>query len=452
MTARPPHCSPETVIRQLPVSAWTSLRRILDPDDKWKDLASIIKARNGALKFNSDDVLNLALQLKYGRSPTEMLLQSWAMDNVKAATLRDVLVEAQLIRAANVLNKLFGEDEVEEQTAQPEFDIPNIRPDIPAEVQHFGYETLELATSGFNDTPYRDGGNLIGAGGYGQVFIGEGSSGKIAVKRLVNNSQSSGEQVSSRSHKSDIIQQFNKEIEILSRFRHRNILPLIGYSTDGPHYCIVTMYMKNGSLQDRLACLDDTAPLTVAQRFDIAVDTVRAIHYLHSCRKEAVIHRDVKSANVLLDKDFTAKLADCALARLGPTDRMSSVTATEVIIGTTVYMPPEYKQYGTISTKIDSYSYGVVLLELLTGLPSYDNSREDIGLTEHISEAVDKPEDILSLLDRSATDWPESVAISIYKLAKRCLDSRKRRPEITEIFSEMEKHQRAILEESRQTS
>lgn len=439
MQAKPRRCDPGTVIRQLPARLWTSLKQLLDPGDKWKELASVIKARNGSIKFTNDDIANLTLQLRYGRSPTEMLLQTWAMDNVNAAALRDALVEARLIRAANILKELLGEEE-----------IPPEHPDLPEEVQEFPYDTLELATGGFNPTPFREGGNLIGSGGFGQVFIGEGSSGKIAVKRLVKNNQLSDDD--QNCHTSELAQQFNKEIEILARFRHRNILQLIGYSVDGPHYCIITKYMKNGSLQDRLACLDDTAPLTVTQRIDIAVDTVRAINYLHSSEQDPVIHRDVKSANVLLDEDFTAKLADCALARPGPTNGKCSVTITNVIIGTTVYMPLEYKQDAIISTKMDSYSYGVVLLEMLTGLPSYDEAREDRGLPEHVSENVDQPDDILSLLDRSATDWPDCVAVAIYKLAERCLDMRKRRPEISEIFSEMETYKKAGAAESQQTS
>ena len=276
--------------------------------------------------------------------------------------------------------------------------------------------------------PTSQGGRLLGDGAYATVFLAKPTRQKnMAVKRL---------QVKDSVHK-----QFFQEISTMVQFAHPNIVSLFGISQDGPNWCIIYEHMENGSLKDRLHCKDKTHPLTGHQRSRIAKNVAQGLNFLHTKNKIAVVHRDVTSANILLDSDFSAKIGDCGLAHRGPVDTTKTHTITNVIIGTTYYCAPEYF-HGEISVKLDAFSFGMVLYEMLTGLPILDESREERYLKEHVEKCFqDKglSTGINILVDvRLSTKWKMENVASVFRMARRltALD-KKQRPKIEDVLQEI---------------
>ncbi|XP_071085238.1 interleukin-1 receptor-associated kinase 4-like [Haliotis cracherodii] len=286
-------------------------------------------------------------------------------------------------------------------------------------LRQLDYKMLKHITNNFNEIELSKGGNMIGRGGFGTVFLGQFNNGfKIAVKCL-------------KEENDDNLKQFQTELNVLSKYRHENIVHLLGYSKEDANHCLIYQYMPNGSLEDRLGCKNETEPLDCQVRLSIAQGTARGINYLN---ENGFVHRDIKSANVLLDKDFTPKVGDFATARLAPKGTGATCTQTMVVIGTSAYLAPEAYQFD-VSAKLDTYSYGVVLLELLTGLPSFDEEREDRDLWTHMEENC---EDIMDMVDQSAGSWKEETAIAMYTIATRCLVKKKHRPLMEDILPELE--------------
>lgn len=289
--------------------------------------------------------------------------------------------------------------------------------------QAINFNTLRHYTDNFNTKEVTEGGSVIGCGGFGTVFLGIFPNGyKVAVKVLKN--------------ADDLTQkQFETELNSLSQFRHKNIVLLLGYSVDGPNKCLVYEYMTNGSLEDRLCCFDGTQPLSWKLRIQISQGTARGISYLNG---RGVVHRDIKSANVLLDEDFTPKVGDFATVRSAPSGAGSTVAETALVIGTSAYMAPEAVRFD-ISAKLDSFAFGVVLLELLTGLPPNDTRREEADLWSYIQENCDDDEKMNNLLDKKAGDWDPQVADSLFTIAQKCLlDRKKNRALVSDILPELE--------------
>lgn len=281
------------------------------------------------------------------------------------------------------------------------------------------YNILSEMTDNFNDKDFFYGGRLLGSGGFGSVYLGVKSGLKVAVKRLFDTTD-------------EQTKLFETELNVLSQFHHENLVSLLGYSC-GPKFCLVYTYMVNGSVEDRLACKNNTSTLTVKHRIDIAKGTAQGINYLNS---NNIVHRDVKSANVLLDENYVPKVGDFATARTGPGDRTSIFT--NIVTGTAAYLAPE-AYYHDISVKLDSYSFGVVLLELLTGLPVVDCKRDERDLKSHIAEHCDKVDDIYNFLDNSAGSWPKQLVEEIYNIAMKCLTDRKRkRVTVADIIPELQ--------------
>lgn len=295
------------------------------------------------------------------------------------------------------------------------------------QIQTIPHSMLGTVTDNFNEKPLEKGGKLIGSGGFGMVYLGKFHNGfQIAVKCLRESDQLKEE---------DLIKQFETEVLMLSQYRHENILHLLGYSKDGPAPCLVYQYLPNGSLEDRLACLHGTPPLSTNMRLKIIQGTANGIAYLNG---EKYVHRDIKSANILLDSEFTAKVGDFATARPAPSGSSRTVARATFVIGTPAYLAPEAITFD-VSTKLDAYSFGVVLLEVITGLPAQDNRREDASLRFHIQENVEEPSDILSFVDPKAGGWKPGMVEVLYDVACRLLEDLKRnRPNVSEVKPELD--------------
>jgi serine/threonine protein kinase len=198
--------------------------------------------------------------------------------------------------------------------------------------------------------------------------------------------------------------QMRTEVEVLSQVQHVNIVPLLGSSKDGMAPCLVYALMEGGSLQDRLACRGSGAllPLTANERILVLSDVARGLAYLHS--QVRVIHRDVKSANVLLDRGCHGRVGDFGIAR-SLNDNNAGITCThmqtEHVLGTQVYMAPEYKN-GNLSTKVDTFAFGLVIIETLTGLPVLIPAPGHRDLLSMFQDELDTADNLVAHLDKRA--------------------------------------------------
>ncbi|CAN6851519.1 unnamed protein product [Brassica oleracea] len=282
-------------------------------------------------------------------------------------------------------------------------------------VQVFSYEELEEATDNFS--------RELGDGGFGTVYYGMLKDGRaVAVKRLYERSLKR-------------VEQFKNEIEILKSLKHRNLVILYGCtSRHSRELLLVYEYISNGTLADHLH--GDRAqprPLSWPVRLNVAIETASALSFLH---KSGIIHRDVKTTNILLDDDYTVKVADFGLSRLFPMDQTHISTAPQ---GTPGYVDPEYYQCYRLNEKSDVYSFGVVLTELISSKEAVDitRHRHDINLA---NMAVSKIQNnaLHELVDPSlgfAKD-PEvkRKMMAVAELAFRCLQQeREVRPSMDEI-------------------
>ncbi|KAI3417788.1 Protein kinase domain-containing protein [Psidium guajava] len=208
--------------------------------------------------------------------------------------------------------------------------------------------------------------NELGRGGFGVVYKGALEDGTtIAVKRM---------EAGIISNKA--LDEFQAEIAVLSKVRHRHLVSLLGYSVEGNERILVYEYMPQGALSRHLFHWKNLKlePLTWKRRLNIALDVARGMEYLHTLAHQSFIHRDLKSSNILLGDDYRAKVSDFGLVKLAPDGEKSVATR---LAGTFGYLAPEYAVTGKITTKADVFSFGVVLMELLTGLMALDEERPE---------------------------------------------------------------------------
>ncbi|QCE15721.1 probable receptor-like serine/threonine-protein kinase At5g57670 [Vigna unguiculata] len=211
----------------------------------------------------------------------------------------------------------------------------------------FGYQDLVSATSNFLPE------NFIGKGGSSQVFRGCLPDGKELAVKILKPSE-------------DVLKEFILEIEIITTLHHKNIISLLGFCFENGKFFLVYDLLSRGSLEENLhGNKKNSLTFGWSERYKVAVGIAEALNYLHSKDDQPVIHRDVKSSNVLLSEDFEPQLSDFGLAKWASTSS-SHITCTDVA-GTFGYLAPEYFMYGKVNDKIDVYAFGVVLLELLSG-------------------------------------------------------------------------------------
>ncbi|MCD7458764.1 hypothetical protein HAX54_039102 [Datura stramonium] len=250
--------------------------------------------------------------------------------------------------------------------------------------------------------------NELGRGGFGVVYKGIFEDGiQIAVKRM-----------ESAIINSKALDEFQAEIAVLSKVRHRHLVSLLGYSIEGNERLLVYEYMPKGALSRHLFRWKslNLEPLSWTKRLNIALDVARGMEYLHTLAHQSFIHRDLKSSNVLLDDDFRAKVSDFGLVKLAPDKERSVATR---LAGTFGYLAPEYAVTGKVTTKIDVFSFGVVLMELVTGLTALDEHRseETRYLVEWFWKIKSNKENLLASVD-PALDVKEDIHKSIFIMAE----------------------------------
>lgn len=207
--------------------------------------------------------------------------------------------------------------------------------------------------------------------------------------------------------------------------------------------CLVYEYMANGSLDDRLFRRGNTPVLPWQLRFRIAAEVGTSLLFLHQTKPEPLVHRDLKPGNILLDRNYVSKISDVGLARLVPPSVADSVTQYRMTstAGTFCYIDPEYQQTGMLGTKSDIYSFGIMLLQIITARPP-------MGLTHHVERAIEKGT-FAEMLDPAVRDWPVEEALTFAKLALKCAELRRKdRPDLATVVLPELNRLRLLAEEA----
>ncbi|CAN7090259.1 unnamed protein product [Brassica rapa subsp. narinosa] len=382
-----------------------------DKDNELKTEESTVKSR--VLEITSQETRRVS-----GRSLSlphvEVMDQKPGWPLLRTTTLATPVVQHQT-RKVSVVNWVMSLPErFPNLTSQQSFCDSQLK-DILKEINKwFSYDVLKTATSDFSSE------NLIGKGGCNEVYKGVLEDGKeVAVKIL----KSSGKEA---------VNDFIQEVRIISSLSHQNISPLIGICV---HYNdLVSVYnlSSRGSLEE---ALQGKHVLGWEERFQIAIGLGKALDYLHNQCSNPVIHRDVKSSNVLLSDEFEPQLSDFGLSMWG--SNSSGYTIQRDVVGTFGYLAPEYFMYGKVSDKVDVYAFGVGLLELISGRTtiSYDSPRGQESLVMWAIPMIEKG-DAKELLDPNISGSLDEAQFQKTVLAARCCLTRAatHRPNIREIL------------------
>ncbi|CAH8257722.1 unnamed protein product [Arabidopsis lyrata] len=284
---------------------------------------------------------------------------------------------------------------------------------------HFTYEELTDITEGFSKQ------NILGEGGFGYVYKGKLNDGKlVAVKQL---------KVGSRQGD----REFKAEVEIISRVHHRHLVSLVGYCISDSERLLIYEYVPNQTLEHHLHGKGRPV-LEWARRVRIAIGSAKGLAYLHEDCHPKIIHRDIKSANILLDDEFEVQVADFGLAKLNDTTQTHVSTR---VMGTLGYLAPEYAQSGNLTDRSDVFSFGVVLLELITGRKPVDQYQPmgEESLVEWARPLLDKAietGDFSELVDRRLEkNYVEKEVFRMIETAAACVrHSGPKRPRMVQVL------------------
>ncbi|XP_070558875.1 uncharacterized protein [Ptychodera flava] len=347
----------------------------------------------------------------------------------KVSEYQEYLIEGSI--DSDLLEKFESQNMKETKELTPQEKKQRMQMYALTTMNHKKYKEIVSGTNDFDHA------NKLGEGAFGIVYKAILNETPFAVKRLLQNEQSDFE-----AEKIARKYQVN-EIVALLKFRHTNIVPLCFYSLDGPEPCLVYEFMHNGSLQDKLCGKNTRNTIQWRLRLKIAMGSARGIQFLHNAMDKPLIHGDIKSANILLDKHNEPKIGDFGLAREGPKDNKSyTVLKTEAIHGTINYLPSEFLRSWKLSTKVDTFSFGVVLYEILTGQMAFEKNREEPNklLMQVVEGLEDKDETTIvhRLRDPRCPDWPSEIVMDFVKIARKCtLDKPKARPEVKQVLDEL---------------
>ncbi|GKV16995.1 hypothetical protein SLEP1_g27555 [Rubroshorea leprosula] len=294
---------------------------------------------------------------------------------------------------------------------------------LPSDLcRHFSIAEIKAATQDFHDR------FMIGSGGFGNVYKGiiDGGTTVVAIKRLNPSSRQGAHE-------------FHTEITMLSKLRHIHLVSLMGYCDDQGEMILVYDYMPHGTLRDHLYNTK-SQPLSWKRRLEICIGAARGLQYLHREAKYSIIHRDVKSSNILLDENYMAKVSDFGLSKLGPMSTSQTHVST-VVKGSFGYVDPEYYRRQHLTEKSDVYSFGVVLFEVLCGRPPMIQglSKEKASLV-HWARSCYLKGKLDQIVDRNLTDQIAPMALQKFgEVAERCVrDQGVERPMMSDIVWALE--------------
>ncbi|XP_064289244.1 interleukin-1 receptor-associated kinase-like 2 isoform X3 [Passer domesticus] len=316
--------------------------------------------------------------------------------------------------------------------------------DLPSGSLLWTQREIANATNSFSDK------NRICEGTFADVYKGQRNNMVFVIKRLKELECTSPNSTQ---------RFFHTEVQICFRCCHINILQLLGFSVETGSHCLIYPYLPNGSLQNKLQCHDDSAPLTWEMRIKISLGVVRAVEYLHNF---GILHGNIKSSNVLLDENFTPKLGHSGL-RLHSSDKKSeyAMMKTKVVQASLSYLPEDFIRHGQLTEKVDIFSCGVVLAEILTGIKALDEDRNPNYLKDMIADEIQTAKEssnskvknleklaakeiCCKYLDRKAGHLLEEVAVDFASAICLCL--RKKNSNIAEVREMMEMAENKLKE------
>ncbi|KAM1108508.1 hypothetical protein FF1_005117 [Malus domestica] len=281
----------------------------------------------------------------------------------------------------------------------------------------YDFETIKSATDDFSDA------NKLGRGGFGTVYKGRLLNGQlIAVKRLSKNSEQGD-------------REFKNEVELLAQLQHRNLVRLLGFCIKAKERLLIYQYVANASLDHFIFDPQNNAHLEWETRYKIIQGIARGILYLHEDSRVRIIHRDLKASNILLDEDMNPKIADFGMARLFMIDQTQGDTKT--IVGTYGYMAPEYAIHGRFSVKTDIFSFGVLVLEIISakkiGSFQYGKNAEDLLSYAWRNWREETPQNIIdpTLTTSSRIEIMRCIHIGLLCVQQNAVD----RPTVVSIVS-----------------
>lgn len=307
---------------------------------------------------------------------------------------------------------------------KPKFELPTV--DVPGQSTvsavapgitvdksvEFSYDELASATNNFSMA------NKIGEGGFGAVYYGELRVCLLYASLFYIKLQ----KAAIKKMDMQATKEFLAELKVLTHVHHLNLVRLIGYCVERSLF-LAYEYIENGTLSQHLRGLE-RAPLPWPTRVQIALDSARGLEYIHEHTVPVYIHRDIKSANILIDNDFHAKVADFGLAKLSEVRNASLPTR---LAGTFGYMPPEYAQFGDVSAKVDVFALGVVLYELISAKGAVVKEDGPVpqpkSLVSLFEDALSQPDhnSIRKLVDpRLGDDYPLHSVLKMAQLAQAC--------------------------------
>ncbi|EPS66308.1 hypothetical protein M569_08460, partial [Genlisea aurea] len=289
--------------------------------------------------------------------------------------------------------------------SSPSFSLGSSIAAYTGSARKFSSREIERATDFFNDS------RILGEGGFGRVYSGTLEDGTIAAIKILKRF----DQQSSR--------EFLAEFEMLSRLHHRNLVKLIGICVEDRIHCLIYELIPNGSVESHLHGIHkEMSPLDWSARIKIALGAARALAYLHEDSSPRVIHRDFKASNILLEDDFSPKVSDFGLARTAFDEENRHISTR--VMGTFGYVAPEYAMTGHLLVQSDVYSYGVVLLELLTGRKPVDMSRPcgEENLVSWARPLLTSREGLEAMIDESlGPDFPFDGIAKVAAIASMCV-------------------------------
>ncbi|XP_021636603.2 protein kinase STUNTED isoform X2 [Hevea brasiliensis] len=333
-----PSCSFSSLIRQVPElkPGWPLLRRAVLPDRQASDRSSVrqISVVQWAMRLPSRQLSSYISNLDHKQNGCDQGENQSSLDGESGAIV-PVGTEKLTIPLSPDHSKGLPKE------------LECLHEKHLATCRLFNYQEILSATSNFLAE------NLVGKGGSSWVYRGCLPDGKELAVKILKPSD-------------DLLKQFVLEIEIITTLHHKNIISLLGFCSEDNNLLLVYDFLSRGSLEENLhGNRKDSLAFGWRERHKVAVGVAGALNYLHSGTSQPVIHRDVKSSNILLSDDFDPQLSDFGLAKWASTSS-SHIICTDVA-GTFGYLAPEYFMYGKVNDKIDVYAYGVVLLELLSG-------------------------------------------------------------------------------------
>ncbi|XP_024515519.1 LRR receptor-like serine/threonine-protein kinase IOS1 [Selaginella moellendorffii] len=281
----------------------------------------------------------------------------------------------------------------------------------------FSYKAVVEATNNFK--------RVLGEGSFGPVYYGCLSNGvEVAVKVLSSTSKQG-------------YQEFNTEIDILSVVHHRNLVSFLGYCDHGSKLILLYEFLSNGTLKKHLYGKPSCPTLSWKSRLQIALDAAQGLEYLHTSCNLHIIHRDIKTTNILLSSAMVAKVTDFGLSKLYDKNNTSHVST--IVKGTPGYLDPEYHSYSRLTEKSDVYSFGVVLFEIICGREPINLTlpEEQVVLSKWACKELEKG-NLQNIIDPKLLGYKEQVAWKVLELAMNCVEHRsERRPNMNTVVNEL---------------